>query len=1044
MSPLTIPSFPSNMRYGSQSPVPFAPTPPPLQHQTSQMPWAINHHHHHHPHLSTAATSSSPSHMQLLSSHHHSPYNVPNTVMDNVLNFHPISNNNQMYHFQESTFSSHEQQQQQHQRQQQQQHHQQQLHQQNVYDHNYRAKNLPLSHNHTRNKSWNNNKWDTNERNGNLQNQRNNNAKSMTTMQESQKKHRFDKSLASSSSTFDSDTTSGKVKFVKSKYSKRQMVGANDEITKKGDDNFVTKAKQEKISQKKALTDSSARRKNKDNQVQTASAISTKKGRDKTRGSTETDLKKQVTPEEEEAELNRSKLVETPAMRVILKEFYRTYRAKEKISLDCAADFARSCLDSEEFPVSVQWRIYLELADLSKRANKFKEARTLYKKVCTIQPYACQGWLEYSKLEEECGNLTECSRILKEGLRFCEFNENLLTRALKHEERSAREEGNRDLRRARELLAPLKHCNIEKVWRVVLEGALMEARAGNEVEARRILKYLMHWIPWYGPLYLEAFRLERDYERPINALGVVERGLKEIQRYGPLWFGAFRVCEGLDIDTNDLHLPRTLGMIERSTECISRELIWKVHLEAAQAHERAAHLAVEKDATISLDERLAPSRKRFVITVSNCPSNLHWKVWLAAGRMELSAGRFNEARKLFLKSYSVVPVKGRPSVLLECARLEEFVGDIELSKAILCKSRNEEGSDWKVWLQSVSIEIRCGNRQNAIQLTLEGLKIHHGTGRLWAALVQLREEDGEKSQMNALKQALYAVPKSGEVWCESARMFLNPLSSMFDLNTAKKHLEFATKFTPQYGDSFLETLRMQIIQKLVIPSCKTIIDGIKSKLARCFCEKDYSHENFIETLSSSLREAASMIEDKDLIPAQADITTALDALDMSDLELHCSNADPNYGKLWFHCRLRPSDTARTVLRRAKEVIGHNIGNYGHLYVIAIMRRIAIEMMTTQKTNCEINSNDANASIDSSMECINRDSLELLLNVPSLKSLLQVRSKNNFHGDDDLQFFYGESSSTFATGIVELNKIPDLQSLRLIERRKILFGSDLLL
>jgi hypothetical protein len=92
-------------------------------------------------------------------------------------------------------------------------------------------------------------------------------------------------------------------------------------------------------------------------------------------------------------------------------------------------------------------------------------------------------------------------------------------------------------------------------------------------------------------------------------------------------------------------------------------------MEAAQAMERAAHKAVIDDPSLSLDEKLAESRKRFAKTIFSCPENLCWKVWLAAGRMELSAGRFDEARRLFLKSYSVVPSKGRPSVLLECVRL---------------------------------------------------------------------------------------------------------------------------------------------------------------------------------------------------------------------------------------------------------------------------------------------------------------------------------------------------------------------------------------
>lgn len=60
-------------------------------------------------------------------------------------------------------------------------------------------------------------------------------------------------------------------------------------------------------------------------------------------------------------------------------------------------------------------------------------------------------------------------------------------------------------------------------------------------------------------------------------------------------------------------------------------------------------------------------------------------------------------------------------------------------------------------------------------------------------------------------QALKEVPKSGEVWCEGARIHLNPLSRAFDLDTAGKYLGFAVQFTPQYGDSFMECLRYDSI-----------------------------------------------------------------------------------------------------------------------------------------------------------------------------------------------------------------------------------------
>ena len=192
---------------------------------------------------------------------------------------------------------------------------------------------------------------------------------------------------------------------------------------------------------------------------------------------------KQVDPGEQK----KSELNENPQTKLAFKEFYRKFHALERTSLSEAQQFAMSVLEGATegtpLPGSVHWRVYLELADLAKRSNKSNAARSLYSKVCELQPYTPQGWLEYSKLEEECGDLPKCQRLLYTGLRYCEFNESLMTRTIKHEEKTG------NLAGARSLLARLKHApGIEKVWRTVLEGALFEARSGNPTVARRLLK----------------------------------------------------------------------------------------------------------------------------------------------------------------------------------------------------------------------------------------------------------------------------------------------------------------------------------------------------------------------------------------------------------------------------------------------------------------------------------------------------------------------------------------------------------------------------
>lgn len=43
------------------------------------------------------------------------------------------------------------------------------------------------------------------------------------------------------------------------------------------------------------------------------------------------------------------------------------------------------------------------------------QARELYGSVCELQPLASQGWLEWAKMEEECGQVKFSLKILREG-----------------------------------------------------------------------------------------------------------------------------------------------------------------------------------------------------------------------------------------------------------------------------------------------------------------------------------------------------------------------------------------------------------------------------------------------------------------------------------------------------------------------------------------------------------------------------------------------------------------------------------------------------
>lgn len=505
---------------------------------------------------------------------------------------------------------------------------------------------------------------------------------------------------------------------------------------------------------------------------------------------------------------------------------------------------------------SERWIVLLELADVARREGALEAARALYREVVALRPKRSQAWLEYARMEEDAGELARAQHVLRRGLRCCPLCEGLMTRLLRVEERAG------GLARARALLARLEELPPEKTWRTVLEGALLEARHGHGAEARRLFARLMAAVPWCGPVFHEACRLEdacEDYDR---ALAVADRGLRENPKYGPLWFAALRLCE----KAAPARLPAAFSA---AAECLLSDLRWRVHVERAQACERAA--------------RYGDARTAYRAALDGCPPNLAWKVWFAAARTETAAARPDAARAALARAAQLAPPKAATTLCLERARLEEYACCSDAARACLQEAISNGGgsisgvsgnpatpitpqvptaADWKIYLEAVLLELRTGNVEAALGCVRSALAVHTDTGRLWALHVQLLAGAAPGEQAAVLARALAAVPKSGEVWCEAARVHMRH-GRWADARACLRH---ATLFTPQYGDSFVEALRLDLL------------------------------------------------EHGTLAPARG------------SADQQCLNAEPNYGALWLYCKRSPLDSPSQVLRSARALLARALSD----------------------------------------------------------------------------------------------------------------------
>lgn len=505
-------------------------------------------------------------------------------------------------------------------------------------------------------------------------------------------------------------------------------------------------------------------------------------------------------------------------------------------------------------PKKVHYKILLDLADFAKRESEFTEAATLFKIVTHIQPYAYQGWLEHAKMEEELGNIERCRTLLKRGLKFNPLNENLFLKTLKTEEK----EGN--FEEVKKLIASLKNNRIEDTYKLLIEVALFEGRCGNIKSAQKALKFLCKRFYLYGPVFASAASFEERIGNIEAAIKICEDGLENNCSFGPLWFLLIKLASKADSQYKFRYGNNIEELIDEAMRCLTNDLKWKLYLEAAQYQDKKDDIEV--------------ARKYLKEAAINCSNKLKWKVWIIGARIEARIGNKDSAKSLLQRALVEIPQKKQSIGFLEYSKFYELLGNMNTAQKILSLARKSLENDWKVFFESVLMYLRNGQFEKAEKLVESSLKKHFVTGRLWATLIQLKHakintlKDSKKAY-SVFLEANYKIPKSGEVWCEGARLRMSPICHKFNLDKAEQYLKFAVQFTPQYGDSFLELFKLYTIR------------GETSKI--------------------------------------------------EELKNQCMHAEPNYGILWFYFKHNISDSALDIWNTATQAMSGEIEQFRLLY-----------------------------------------------------------------------------------------------------------------
>lgn len=162
---------------------------------------------------------------------------------------------------------------------------------------------------------------------------------------------------------------------------------------------------------------------------------------------------------------------------------------------------------------------------------------------------------------------------------------------------------------------------------------------------------------------------------------------------------------------------------------------------------------------VSTDSEIGDIKKARLLLKSVTATNpAHAPGWIAAARLEETAGKLATARELILEGCAKCPRE--EDVWVEAARLYPR----ETGRRILAQAIKTVPRSVKIWLQAATLEEDTPKKRRVLR---KGLEIIPRSSELWMAAVELEDPIGARI---LLSRAVECAPKSKELWLALARL----------------------------------------------------------------------------------------------------------------------------------------------------------------------------------------------------------------------------------------------------------------------------------
>lgn len=219
----------------------------------------------------------------------------------------------------------------------------------------------------------------------------------------------------------------------------------------------------------------------------------------------------------------------------------------------------------------------IEEAVAAKRECHFREARLIFIKLVVLYPSDPLIWLEFARLEMECGEYGNAHNILAASRIQIPHNEAILQKSLKVEERLF------NLPATLRLVAELHKLDTQKSVKMMMDGVLVLARMGFEKSTYDYYLSVTNNPHFFtGNFYMDFLEFQLHSSKYESFLHMIPHALSRFPKYGPLWFFSLHVIQHKSFvewhqNTTSIDTCEFDSIMTEALKCLTNDITWKVY-----------------------------------------------------------------------------------------------------------------------------------------------------------------------------------------------------------------------------------------------------------------------------------------------------------------------------------------------------------------------------------------------------------------------------------------------------------------------------------